>query len=313
MVTGKLMDVEQKMVAYESVLPDPNQPRTEFDAMELTMLAESIRTNGLLQPVSVRANPTGEGWLIIAGERRYRAMGLLGLDTIRVQVHDNIDEAAATKLQLLENIVRVDLNPVEEGTAYQKMLAQGYTLSEIAEATGISAAVVQYRVNVVKNSRDEVRHLLGRGHIGWKIAKAVSDLSFNGQGRLLRAMNGQEMNTGQIEALAGQVGAEESQTEMFTGQMVISQSERKAAATFAELFDRVGGVLSKLAKMEEKKPGSMAAALAPEKDIVIAKIEEMKKGLYRLQRSIEARQAMMDTGIGEEPKFEGDTAPMFMG
>jgi ParB family chromosome partitioning protein len=308
------MNVEQRMVPYGSVSPDPNQPRTEFDPAEIASLAESIRTNGLLQPVSVRANPDGDGWLIIAGERRFRAMGVLGLEEIRVQVHDDISEAAATKLQLLENIVRVDLNPVEEGKAYQKMIGQGYTFADIAETTGSSPSNIKYRVDVVTNARDEVLHLLAHGHIGWKIAKALSDLTFNGQGRLLRAMNGQEMNLAQIEALATQVAGEENQTAMFApNDMVISTAERQAAATFADLFDRVGGVLAKLAKMEEKKPGSMAAALAPEKDIVIAKIEEMKKGLARLQRSMEARQAMMASGIGDDPHFEGDMPPMFMG
>lgn len=164
------------------ITPDPEQPRKDFDPAALKELAQSLQSNGLLQPIVVRPNPNPEGprYLLIAGERRWRAAGLLEWETVPAIVHRNISSKDAALLQLLENIVRRNLNPVEEANAYRKMLDEGYHLEEIAETVGKASAVITYRVETVQRLRQEVCDLLAKGHIGWKVARAISTLSHNG-------------------------------------------------------------------------------------------------------------------------------------
>lgn len=92
--------------------PDPDQPRKNFDEDAMAALAESIGENGLLQPIAVRAKKTGPGYVIIAGERRWRAARMAGLDEVPVLIKDVTDEQAAA-LALIENLQREDLDPIE--------------------------------------------------------------------------------------------------------------------------------------------------------------------------------------------------------
>ena len=92
--------------------PDPDQPRKKFDDESLAGLAASITENGLLQPIAVRPKRLGTGYLIIAGERRWRAARLAGLDEVPVLIKDVTDEQAAA-LALIENLQREDLDPIE--------------------------------------------------------------------------------------------------------------------------------------------------------------------------------------------------------
>ncbi len=99
--------------------PDLEQPRKTFDEEALQELARSMDSNGLLQPITVR--PDEDDFILIAGERRWRAACLLGWETIPAIVRSDVTLGEAAKLQLLENIVRRDLNRVEEARAFQKI------------------------------------------------------------------------------------------------------------------------------------------------------------------------------------------------
>lgn len=114
--------------------PNPDQPRQSFDEETLRGLADSIAQHGLLQPVAVAKDPEREdGYIIVAGERRYRAHQLLGRDTIpAVITSGNLDE-----ISLIENVQREDLNPLEESEALKKMMERhGYTQAELGKVIG---------------------------------------------------------------------------------------------------------------------------------------------------------------------------------
>src|SRR5262249_4649522 len=118
----------------ERILPNPHQPRTDFDEAMLFELAESIRSQGVLQPVLVR--PTAEGYQLIAGERRFRASKLLGLSTIPAIVRSVGDEEML-ELALIENLQREDLNPIEEALGYQRLIDElRYTHERLSERVG---------------------------------------------------------------------------------------------------------------------------------------------------------------------------------
>ncbi len=130
-----------KQLPLHKIEPNPNQPRQNFDEEELAELAESIRTHGVIQPLTVREMPNGY-YQIIAGERRWRASRLAGLEEIPAVVID-ADDKKAMELALIENLQRSDLNPVEEANGYDALIREyGLTQEEAAERVGKSRPAV---------------------------------------------------------------------------------------------------------------------------------------------------------------------------
>ena len=122
-------------VPVDQVEVNPRQPRKAFDPESLDELARSIQTAGMIQPVVVRRMP-GERWQLIAGERRWRAARIAGLDRIPAVVRDATD-AESVELALVENLLREDLNPLEEAEAYQHVLTEfGWTYEQLAQRLG---------------------------------------------------------------------------------------------------------------------------------------------------------------------------------
>ncbi len=118
------------------------QPRVDISAQSLQELADSIRAQGVVQPVVVRSLPDGDGFELIAGERRWRAAQLAGLQEIPAVLREVPDQAALA-IGLIENIQREDLSPLEEANALQRLAEEfGLTHQEVAEAVGRSRAAV---------------------------------------------------------------------------------------------------------------------------------------------------------------------------
>src|SRR5262249_39806453 len=121
-------------VSIDEIKPNPNQPRKVFEPGSLRELAASIRTAGVLQPVVARRS--AHGYELIAGERRWRATPEDGLERHPVMVREATD-AESLELVLVENLLREDLNPIEEAEAYQKLLAQfTWTQEELSQKIG---------------------------------------------------------------------------------------------------------------------------------------------------------------------------------
>lgn len=140
--------------------PDPDQPRKNFDEDAMAALAESIGENGLLQPIAVRAKKTGPGYVIIAGERRWRAARMAGLDEVPVLIKDVTDEQAAA-LALIENLQREDLDPIEVAEGCKKLIERyGLTQEEAAKRLGKSRSAITNAMrllNLPEYVRDQVR------------------------------------------------------------------------------------------------------------------------------------------------------------
>lgn len=129
-----------RMINTEQVRPNQQQPRRHFRSDALRELAESIRVHGLLQPVLVR--DAGDGWELIAGERRWRAARLAGLERIPAVVRSEEDETGRLLLALVENLQRQDLDPLEEARALDRLSRLGLTHQEIADRLGRSRVAV---------------------------------------------------------------------------------------------------------------------------------------------------------------------------
>lgn len=121
-------------VEIESIKPNPDQPRTNFKKTELEELSQSIKKEGLIQPILVREVDDDEGYQIIAGERRWQAAKLAGLKKVPIQIK-NVDDDKALELALIENIQRSDLNPIEEAYGYRRLMERRkMTQADIAQA-----------------------------------------------------------------------------------------------------------------------------------------------------------------------------------
>jgi len=115
------------------IYPNPGQPRKFFPKEALEELALSIQEQGLIEPLIVV--PRGEKFMLVAGERRWRACQMLGLEKVPVRVIE-ADDRQVAELALVENLQRQDLNPLEEARAFQNMLEQGYSKDELAQKLG---------------------------------------------------------------------------------------------------------------------------------------------------------------------------------
>ncbi|HVK76457.1 MAG TPA: ParB/RepB/Spo0J family partition protein [Kofleriaceae bacterium] len=133
----------------EDVYPSPDQPRRHFAETELDELAQSIRAHGVIMPLIVRARPDG-GYLLIAGERRWRASQRAGLHEVPVVIQD-VDPREAFERALVENLQRSDLNPIEEAAAYQRLFDEfGLTQEQVAERVGKERSTVANAVRLLK-------------------------------------------------------------------------------------------------------------------------------------------------------------------
>ena len=161
-------------IEVSRIEPNPNQPRIQFDEGALGELADSIRERGVLQPILLR--PEGDGFMIIAGERRWRAAQRAQLHTIPAIVRD-IDESTIAELALIENIQREDLNPLEEAEAYKQLIKRhGHTQDGVAQLVHKSRSHVANLLRLL-DLPEFVRQSLLQGDISMGHARAVATAS----------------------------------------------------------------------------------------------------------------------------------------
>ena len=170
-------------VPIDQVAVNPNQPRKAFDPDALVELSTSIKTSGVIQPVVVRRR--GDGYELIAGERRWRAARMAGLDRVPAVVRDATD-AQSLELALVENLLREDLNPMEEAEAYQKLLAQfGWTQEELGERVGRKQSTIANALRLLRLPEAIQQDLRG-GRLTMGHARALLALSSVGDQLKLR-------------------------------------------------------------------------------------------------------------------------------
>ncbi|MFN7394727.1 MAG: ParB/RepB/Spo0J family partition protein [bacterium] len=179
--------------------PGRYQPRTRMDEGALYELAESIRSQGVMQPVLVR--PVGDGrYEIIAGERRVRAAALAGLDAVPVLVRDVPDESAAV-MALIENIQREDLNPLEEAQGLQRLVGEfGLTHEQAAQAVGRSRSAASNLLRLL-NLAEPVRTLLMAGDLDMGHARALLALPAAEQAMTAQQVVARKLSVRQTETL----------------------------------------------------------------------------------------------------------------
>ncbi|MBI4240906.1 MAG: ParB/RepB/Spo0J family partition protein [Candidatus Rokubacteria bacterium] len=158
----------------DAIAPNPNQPRKSFDDGKLQELADSMRQSGVLQPVVVRR--FGGRYQLVIGERRWRAARVAGLRTIPAVVREATD-AECLELGLIENLLREDLNPVEEAEAYQRLLAEfGWTQEELAQRVGRDRTSIANHLRLLKLP-EVIQSDLSAGRLTMGHARALLSLT----------------------------------------------------------------------------------------------------------------------------------------
>jgi ParB family transcriptional regulator, chromosome partitioning protein len=168
--------VDAKLIPHERIEPDPDQPRRDFDEQALEELAASIRSEGILQPIAVRYDDARDCYVILHGERRWRAAALAGLETLPAVVRD-VPEDRRLLQQLIENIVREDLNALDRAAALRQLKARmnDAPWEKVAEAVGIRRSRLFQLIGTEKLD-ESLKDALRRGAISEKQSRAVQGM-----------------------------------------------------------------------------------------------------------------------------------------
>ena len=198
-----------RSIPIAQIRPNPHQPRKEFGASDLRDLESSIRANGLLQPVTVRADANGLNFFLIAGERRFRAVQRLGWREIPAIVREDgeVDEKAQLTLALVENLQRTDLNPIEEGEGYQQLITQfSLTQQEVADVVGKDRSTIANTVRLLALP-SQVRKMVREGELTIGHARAL--LSLGDDHRIIelaKAIVAEGLNVREVERRVREAG-----------------------------------------------------------------------------------------------------------
>jgi ParB family transcriptional regulator, chromosome partitioning protein len=187
-------------LAIDMISPNPDQPRTDLNEDDLVELSDSIKKVGLLQPILVR--PMGDGYQIIAGERRWRACRQAGLERVPVRVRAST-ETESLEMALIENLQRKDLNPIEESRGYRRLLTEyRMTQAELADKVSKSRSTVTNALRLL-DLPEEVQELVYQGKLSAGHARAV--LSVPDEAARLKLANkisSEELSVREAENLA---------------------------------------------------------------------------------------------------------------
>lgn len=188
-------------VPLSDIQPDPAQPRKDFEEISLNELAESIAAVGVIQAITIRKNPTGQTkYMIIAGERRWRASGIAGKDTIPAVYVDEINKDVIYQQQLTENLFRADLNPVEKAefidNRVNEVRASGVenAVEVVAKEIGVTASWISKSTAVLRFA-DELKDVVRAGKLRqYDLLKKIDSLSKTKKAEAIRQINSGEFN-----------------------------------------------------------------------------------------------------------------------
>lgn len=197
-------------IEVSKIYPNPTQPRTKFDDEALAELADSIRQLGVIQPVTVRKDGDGR-YMIISGERRWRASQIVGLETLPAYIREADDESLHA-MALVENIQRQDLNAIEIALGMQRLIDEcGLTQEQMADRVGKKRSTVSNYMRLL-NLPGEVQLALKEGLITMGHAKAIAGIAPENQVKALKRCIKKALSVRQAEELARKMAETPGQT-----------------------------------------------------------------------------------------------------
>lgn len=222
----------EAVLSISEIVRNPNQPRKTFDEDKLAELADSIRQNGVLQPILVRRK--GQKYEIVAGERRYQASKLAGLKEIPAVVRE-IDDDKVFQLALIENLQRSDLSPIEEAKGYRQLLtSRSLTQEELAKILSKSRSSIANTLRLM-DLPVEVQHMMEQGLLTAGHARAILAVpSEEGRIKLAKKVVTESLTVRQTENLAPLFSVEHTETRT---RVAAPQSFKRAARELRKMLD----------------------------------------------------------------------------
>lgn len=222
----------EAVLSISEIVRNPNQPRKTFDEDKIAELADSIRQNGVLQPILVRRK--GQKYEIVAGERRYQASKLAGLKEIPAVVRE-IDDDKVFQLALIENLQRSDLSPIEEAKGYKQLLtSRSLTQEELAKILSKSRSAIANTLRLM-DLPVEVQHMMEQGLLTAGHARAILAVpSEEGRIKLAKKVVTESLTVRQTENLAPLFSVEHTETRT---RVAAPQSFKRAARELRKMLD----------------------------------------------------------------------------
>ena len=186
------------MISITDIQKNPYQPRKEFDGEKLDELAQSIKENGIIQPIIVRQSPV-IGYEILAGERRYRASLLAGLTSIPAVVKQLSDQEMMIQ-SIIENLQRENLNPIEEARAYESLVDKGFTHAEIADKMGKSRPYISNSIRLL-SLPEQILSEVENGKLSQAHARSLVGLNKEQQDYFFQRIIEEDISVRKLEAL----------------------------------------------------------------------------------------------------------------
>ncbi len=260
LLVGGPGEPELAHLPVETIHANPRQPRKRFDHESTSALADSIRSQGLVQPVVVRPREAG-GFELIAGERRWRAAREAGLPTVPALVRE-ADDRETLLLGLVENVAREELSAVEEARAYALLLDEfELSLGDLAERVGKAKPTVSNRLRLLELP-DDVLGLVERGELTEGHARAVLAVpDHDGRRRLARQIVRRGMSVRAAERAARWAGAKTKPRKVAKVDPALAERARKAAERLTGFPARVASGRLEIAFTDETELAELAEAL----------------------------------------------------
>ena len=278
----------------DQIYPNPSQPRKHFDQVKLEELAQSIKMNGLLEPIIVVKRD--DKYMIIAGERRWRACGLAGVTKVPVRIME-ADEQRVAELSLLENLQREDLNVIEIATAYQGLLDMGLTEEDIAKKMGHKHVwIIKERLSLL-NLQPVFMEYTVKGILSPAQALQMSRLPKSMQGLLYDKIASGKANTHEkLKSLVNAILYAQEQTSFLPEP---TKDERETFNKYDRLMERIVSMLRQSFDREDlsvlsKVLSSSASQNIDRIELIILHLNKIRKALTQADSK---REVMEQTAI----------------
>lgn len=300
------------------IAPNPDQPRKHFDQEALQELAESIKASGLLQPIVVRALPDemrkqivldGSGdpdnvpdYLIVAGERRWRAALLAGETSVPVRVLEGMDDTEAYVMSVAENVARRDMTIIEEAGAYATLVGTGKSPEEVAALFGKTPSYVKWRLDLL-TLRDDIASLVGAGHVKAAVAWYVAQLRPDHQQAVIaRYVRGEFESEQEAIDYCQALKALEDQPVMFGEEEDRTPEEVEAQQAEREKAERQVDALLKLVQALEPfddEPEVLAKRYEGQVGIALSKVETVASAVLKARTAMRKAKALVEAASAQ--------------
>lgn len=260
------------------IFPNPNQPRKDFNQEKLEELAMSIKEYGVLEPIVV--TPRNGRYMLVAGERRFRASLLAGLKEITASIIE-ANDALVEELSLLENIQREDLNIIEEGKAYQRLLDRGWSVEKLAKKLGYKKTGPIYDRISLLNLTPEYQEMTIKGTLTPSQAYEMSRMPQDRQDIVFNKIQKGELNTyNKLYSFVTAMIALENQSSIFA-LAPLTETERESITVFNGMLGSIEKFIRKIYqqdKAEHLQKAVFHSDLSPEKlDFIIHSLQKIRR------------------------------------